>query len=178
MSTRLVVMLFATLLCGCSSVEMVKTQDEDDSIRKVNRAIRGQVVRLELNDGETMNVTSAYVASDSVTWIDRRTNTLRGEPTSNVREVSVRKAGRGAIGGLVVGAVAGAAFGGIRAAVEGDDPVEDPLAISRGEKLRVYPVAHAVYASLITTPIGAIIGTRKTYRFETQDVPPSVVTKR
>ncbi len=180
MSTRLVVVLIATLLCGCSSVEMVKVHDDDDSLQKVNRAMRGQVVKLELQNGERMNITSAYMASDSLTWFDGRTNTLKAEPTSNVREVSVRRAGRGAVGGLIVGAVAGAAFGGIRAVAEGDDPGvgNDPVAATKEKKLRVYPVAHAVYASLITTPIGAIIGAQKRFRIESQEVSPAAVSKR
>jgi hypothetical protein len=121
---------------------------------------------MKLRDGKRLHVVGLNVAADRVTWVDRRANRIETLPTGDVREVSVVKAGPGALGGLLFGVVVGAAAGGVRAAVEGDDPVSDPLAISREEKLRVYPVAHALYAALVTTPIGAIIGSRKTFRFE------------
>lgn len=178
MLTRFSVLLGIALMCGCSSVETVSTDHDDPSFRKVNRAVRGQVVRMELHNGETRSVTSLHVAPDSVTWFNPRSNTLESEPTANVRELSVRKAGRGAITGLVVGAVVGAAAGGVRAAMEGDDPTSDPLAITRGEKLRIFPPAHAVYASLISTPIGAILGSKKRYRFEQHPEVPPTVTQR
>lgn len=178
MSTRLAVALMAVLLCGCSSVEMVKMDEGDQSLHKVNRAVRGQVVRLDLHSGEKKNVMSLHVAPDSVTWIDRKTNTIKGEPLANVREISVRKAGRGALRGLLVGVVVGAAVGGARALAQGDDPVEDPLAITKEEKLRMFPIAHAVYASLLSTPIGAMLGTRQRFQFETKVYPPARVTQR
>lgn len=61
--------------------------------------------------------------------------------------------------------------------MEGDDPLDDPLAITREEKLRIFPAAHAVYATLVTTPIGAIIGTRKVYRFNNEGFPSTVSTR-
>ncbi len=178
MLTRLVVILGVVFIGGCSSVEMVNTNNEDPAFQNVNRAVRGQIVQMELHNGKTMNVTSVHVDADSVTWIDRRSNSLKAEPTSNVRELSVRKAGRGAITGLVVGAVVGAAAGGVRAAVEGDDPTSDPLAITKGEKFRIFPPAHALYASLFSTPIGAILGSRKRFRFEEEPALPPTVTQR
>lgn len=178
MSARLFMALAATvLLCGCSSVETVKTGSIDSDLREVNRAVRGKVVRVEMQDGRAMHVVGVSVAPDSLSWVDRGANTLGAIPTASVKELSIHKTGRGAIRGLLFGAVVGAAFGGVRASMEGNDPISDPLAITRDEKLRVYPVAHAVYAVLATTPIGAIIGTRKVYRFTSSPL-PAVVSER
>ena len=177
MTLRLAVLLMAAYLCGCSSVEMVKMDEGDQSYRKVNSAVRGQIARLDLRSGEQKNVTALRVAPDSVTWFDGKTNTLKKEPTANVREISVRKTGRGLLRGLVVGVVVGAAVGGARAVAQGDDPVSDPLAITRGEKLRMFPIAHAVYASLISTPVGAILAPRQRFEFEST-VFPTRVTER
>lgn len=178
MSARLFMAIGATvLMCGCSSVETVTTGGSGSEFREVNRAVRGKVVRLKMHDGSAMHVVGVNVAADSVTWIDRDANTLKALSTESVRELSIHKTGRGAVKGFVVGAVAGAAFGGVRASMEGDDPISDPLALTRDEKLRIYPFAHAVYSVLVSTPIGAIIGTRKVYRFENAGL-PAVISER
>ena len=174
---RLAVVLMAAYLCGCSSIEMVKMDEGDQSYREVNSAVRGQIARLDLHSGERKNVMALRVAPDSVTWFDGKTNTMKGEPTANVREISVRKAGRGVLRGLVVGVVVGAAVGGARAVAQGDDPVSDPLAITRGEKLRMFPIAHAVYASLLSTPMGAIFAPRQRFRFESTVFPTRVTAR-
>ena len=177
MSLRFAILLVAAFLCGCSSVEMVNLDESDQSLSKVNRAVRGQIVRMELHSGEAKTLMSVRVAADSITWIDTRANRVMGEATANVRELSIRKTGRGALAGLVVGTVVGAAGGGVRALAQGNDPASDPLAITREEKLRTYPIAHAVYASLLSTPIGAIIGGKKRFQFETEPY-PTIVTQR
>lgn len=167
MGYRIALVLFGIMLVtGCSSVRTVTPSSDAASYRQVNRAVRGKVAVMKLQNGKKLHVVGLNVAADRVTWVDRKANQIESLPTSDVREVSVVKAGPGALGGLLFGAVIGAAAGGVRAIVEGDDPVNEPPAISREEKLRVYPAAHALYASLITTPIGAIIGSRKTFRFE------------
>lgn len=174
MLTRFSVLLGVLLMCGCSSVETIRTEGDAQSIRKMNRDLRGQVVRMELHSGETMHVTSLYVESDSVTWIDGRSNTLRSERTVNIRELSVRKAGKGALVGLAAGVVVGAGIGVVRAVAEGDDPASDPIGATREEKVRIYPPAHAVYTSLISTPIGAALGSKKSYRFESPHPQPEL----
>lgn len=172
MSARLsVALVAAVILCGCSSVETVKKDGDALGLREVNRAVRGKVVRLELRDGRAMHVVGLNVAADSLTWIDRRDNRLESLSTQSVHELSIQKTGRGAVRGFLFGAVVGAVAGAVRARMEGDDPISDPLAITREEKLRIYPVAHAVYAVLATTPIGAMIGTRKVYRFNNAGYP-------
>lgn len=178
MLARLLVPLCAVLLlCGCAGVETVTTGMDDSGLRSVNRAVGGKVVRMDLRDGRTIHVVGLHVGPDSVTWVDRKTNAFRSLPTHSVHQVSFHKTGAGAIRGLLFGVVVGAAFGGVRASMEGDDPISDPLALTREEKLRIYPWAHAAYAVLATTPIGAMIGTREVFRFRNGGV-PAVVTKR
>ncbi len=178
MSARILVTLAAAVLwSGCSSVGTISTQGDESALREVNRAVHGKVVRVDLREGQRLHVVGLRVEADSVTWIDRKSNTLESLPTSSIRQVSIHKTGSGALRGLLVGAVVGAAAGGVRATMEGDDPLDDPLAITREEKLRIFPAAHAVYATLVTTPIGAIIGTRKVYRFNNEGFPSTVSTR-
>ena len=124
---------------------------------------------MTLSNGSKMHVVGLNVEPERVTWVNRKANKIESVATSDVREVRVVKAGSGALRGLVVGAVIGAAAGGIRAAVEGDDPTHDPIGLTRQEKLEQFPPAHALYAALATTPLGAIIGTRRIFRFEASE---------
>lgn len=179
MLVRLLVTLAAAgLLVGCSSVGTVTTNEGEPGLRELNRAMQGKVVRLELKEGQKINVMGLRVAADSTTWVNTRENAVETIATNSIRQLSIHKAGSGAIRGLIVGAIAGAAAGGVRAKMQGDDPPGDPLALTEGEKYRIYPAAHAVYASLVTTPLGAIIGTRKVYRFEDRSDLPAVVSER
>ena len=155
-----------TLLGGCSSIRTVHVSEDASSFKEVNRAVRGKVAVMTLNDGSKMHVVGLNVEPEWATWVDRKENKIASVPTSDVREIKVVKAGPGALRGLVIGAVIGAAAGGLRAAAEGDDPAHDPIGLSREEKLEQFPPAHALYAALATTPLGAIIGSRRTFRFE------------
>lgn len=169
MSVRIpgVLVLFL-VFAGCTSVRPVDTTGGDAAYSEVNRGVRGKVARVTLRDGSRMDVVGVRIDADSLSWLDRKANRVDGVPTREVQEVSVVKAGAGALRGLLVGVVVGAAAGGVRAAIEGDDPDlgSDPLAITQEKKYQIYPAAHAAYAALATTPLGAILGTRKIYRFE------------
>lgn len=158
--------LLLVALQGCSSVQTVSTSGETrTSYAEVNQAVRGKVVRVQFKEGASIQVVGLQVAPDSLSWVDPQANALKRYPTADVREVSIVKAGRGALAGLLVGAVLGAGVGAARAVMQGDDPPEDPIGLTQEEKLQIFPVAHAVYASLVTVPIGAIVGGRHRFRF-------------
>ncbi len=169
-------LLTVAVLAGCTSVRSVDVNGGTAAYSDVNRGVKGKVTRVLLRDGTKMDVVGVRVDDESLSWMNRGANTLESVPRRDVRQVSVVKAGYGAFRGLLVGVIAGAAIGGVRAAVEGDDPDlgTDPLAVTQEEKFRIYPVAHAVYAALAATPVGAILGTRRVYLFE----PDGVVVER
>lgn len=166
MITRTALLLLA-LICtgGCSSVRLVDAGSGGEATRQFNQDVEGKVARVTFVDGRETHVVGARVEGTRFTWVDRERNVVESVPIHLIAEVDFVRAGAGALRGLLVGAVVGAAAGGVRAALEGDDPIDDPFGATQDEKYRIYPVAHAVYASLVTTPIGAIVGTRRIYRF-------------
>ena len=167
-------LLVLVLFTGCSSVRTVSTADDArTSYSDVNRAVRGKVVRIAFANGESVSVTGVHVSPDSLTWVDMRGNKLRSERMSNVREISIVKAGRGAVVGLLAGAVVGAGLGVARAYQQGDDPASDPVGVDVEEKARNFATAHALYVSLVTTPLGAIIGSRNKFRFDHEPEMPA-----
>lgn len=167
MITRIVLLsLGAALLFGCSTVRSVGTADEQQtSFSDVNRSVRGKVVQITFTDGRKIKVVDLQVAPDSISFLDHRANRLTSIATSDIYEISIVKAGRGALAGLFLGALVGAGVGTYRALSQGDDDPNDPIGKTRDEKLKLYPQAHALYFALIGTPIGAMIGGKKIYRF-------------
>lgn len=169
---RMVVLVMVVLAgTGCASVRTVHLEGADGpDLVQVNRAVQGKVARITLDQGEPRSVVGVHLTPDSLYWVDLRANALRSVPMHAVREVRVVKAGQGAMKGLVAGALLGAGVGVLRAFLQGDDPVDDPIGISQSEKLRLFPPVHALYASLFTVPLGAIIGSHRVYRFA--EAPP------
>lgn len=165
-------LLLVVVAAGCSSVRTVSPAGEQGvSHAQLNRAVRGKVVKVRFREGRSISVTGLHLAGDSLTWVDQRGNELRSARTADVAELQIVKASRGALAGLVVGAVVGAGVGTARAYMQGDDPASDLVPLTLEQKLHTFPIAHALYGALGVTPLGAIIGGRSTYRFETVPLP-------
>lgn len=172
-------LLIAMVFTGCSSVRTVSPDENaQTSYADVNRAVRGKVVKISFREGRQISVTGLRVMADSLVWVDLRGNKLQSAKLADVEEISIVKAGRGALVGLVTGAVAGAGVGVARAFMQGDDPESDPIGITQEQKLHTFPLAHAFYGALVSTPVGAIIGGRKTYRFEPVSLPDQTLTQK
>jgi hypothetical protein len=174
---RSLILISAVALVGCSGVRQVGTNGNGDySYEQVNKDVRGKVARITFNGGSELSVVGLRVEADSISWVDHRNNRLRSAATDDVRRISMVKAGPGALVGLVVGSLVGAGVGAYRGWIMGDDPPDDLIGITREEKVRLFAKAHAVYFSLGSIPLGAIIGARRTYRFPVAAPPPPVVS--
>lgn len=172
-----IILCAAVAVAGCSGVRQVGTSGKSTySYEQVAKDVRGKVARITFDSGSSLSVVGLRVEADSVSWVDHRNNRLRSAGTADIREISVVKATGGAFVGLVLGALTGAGVGTYRAWVLGDDPEGDPLGITREEKMRLFPAIHAVYFSLGSIPLGAMIGARRTYRFPASPPPPAVVS--
>ncbi|HEX7070864.1 MAG TPA: hypothetical protein VF190_08665 [Rhodothermales bacterium] len=163
--TLLLVLVVATL-AGCGSVREVHTNDTSAiEASRVNSATRGKLVRVHLRDGSKAYAVGVHVAPDTTSWLDPAKATYIAVPTSDVGKVTLMRAGQGALVGLGTGIVLGVGTGILRAQLEGDDPVNQFPSKTTSEKMTTLPLAHTAYASLITAPLGAIIGRKNTYRF-------------
>lgn len=158
-------LLSITLLAGCSSVRDVRTTNQTTiDASRVNEATSGRLARVQMRDGEKVYGVGVRVAPDSTSWVDPQSVTYVTVGTEDVGRITIIKAGQGALVGLGVGAVIGIASGIVRAQVEGDDPEGVSPSLTKGEKMTVFPLAHSAYAALVTTPLGAIIGRKASYR--------------
>lgn len=156
------------LLAGCAGTQRMSPSDvQSGRYDQLNRKLSGKVATVHFRDGAKAQVVGLRVGPDSTSWLDRSNNRLVWVGTDEVREVSLVKTGKGALAGLAAGIVLGTTTGLIRAAMEGDDPPGDPLALTQSEKFVIYPAALSVYSLLVTTPAGAIIGRRERYEIAT-----------
>lgn len=159
------ILLLIVLLAGCSSVREVRTTDQSTiDASRVNRAASGKLARIQMQDGEKIYGIGVRVAPDSTSWVHPQNSEYIVVSTDDVRTISLMRAGQGALVGLGAGIIIGVASGIYRAQSEGDDPAGGVSAVSQSEKMVIYPLAHSAYASLVTTPLGAIIGRKNTYR--------------
>ncbi len=158
----------ATLLlfAGCTHTQSVNPGIADRAgLSELNATAMGRGAKIIMTNGETFGGVSVRVAFDSTSWIDPKINTYQVVPTSDIESITVIRSGKGALAGVGLGIMVGAVAGTVRAYVEGDDPAGTPLSLSQKKKHFIYPVAHAVYAMLVSAPVGAIIGDKATYRF-------------
>ena len=162
----LTLVLLTLLLTGCGHARMVQPT-ADPPFRDVNAEVRGKVARVTMQDDRDYEAFAVLVAADTTTWIDMATNDVVAVPTDEIRQIQVVSTGRGALVGLGLGVLAGAAVGAFRAWRQGDDPVGESFRLTQEEKYALFPAAHAVYGLLVSTPPGAAVGARDTYRFTT-----------
>ncbi len=157
--------LLTLLMAGCGSVRNVQTTDHATiEASRVNRATRGKLARVHMHDGAKTYGLGVHVAPDSTSWLDPQSAEYRAVATDDVSRVTIVRAGQGALVGLGAGLVIGVATGIYRAQSEGDDPTGGVSSKTQSEKMLIYPLAHSAYASLVTVPLGAIIGRKNTFR--------------
>jgi len=149
----------AVLVAGCSQTRMVNTTSPASLAEsRINRVTNNRLADVDLVDGRSMYAVDVEVGIETTSWVHPTAGDVIEMPTSQIERITVVRAGQGALLGLGAGVILGGTFGFARALIEGDDPPGDPLSTTRGEKMYLYPAAHAVYASIGTTAIGAIVG--------------------
>src|SRR5690606_33885523 len=110
------IILIATILAGCGSVRTVQTEDQASIVAsRVNRAMSGKLARVHMHDGTKVYAVGIRVAPDSTTWLDPQGVNYVSVGTDQVHQITLARAGQGALVGLGVGVVTGVATGILRA---------------------------------------------------------------
>lgn len=161
----LILPLVALILAGCSQTRIISNAEGGIRPSEFNKAVAGKRAEIVLKNGQKIHGKGILVASDSTSYYSAKEDAFKTISTADIQEINLLRTGRGALAGLGIGVASGAAFGFVRGMIEGDDPPA-PVYLTREEKMVLFPIAHAVYASLFSTPLGAIIGTSDTYRLE------------
>jgi hypothetical protein len=161
MNPRYAIIIAATVIAaGCTHLRTFKTYDD---INAVSKDRKGQVI---LVDGRAYDGRDFHLAEDSTHWRDLNTKKMLSLSTSQIREIRIKKKGRGAWEGFGIGLVAGTAIGAVIGFADGDDPgVGEPghdlFSATAEEKAVGYGVFGGLLGGLIGLPVGASTGNDK-----------------
>jgi hypothetical protein len=165
----------AAMLAGCSHVHPSDPTSAGDAVDEVNRGVSGRTVDITLMDATELWAEGVRVTADS-TWLTVvgqpsyartwRGKAGRGLPTSEIRAISIRRHGRGAIEGAVYGFLWGFAAGATLGTRDPWVPVAGGGAVIGG----IGFVTGLLY--------GAIAGSKDVYDFTEAPSAPSQRRKR
>lgn len=167
--------MLAALLTGCSHVHPSDPTSGTEVIGEVNRAVKGRTVDITLLDTTVLWAENVRVTADStrfsVVGQPSYSRTWRGKPgsglpTSEIRAISIRRHGRGALEGAAYGFASGFGAGAILGARDPWVPVRGGAAVIGGAGF----VAGLVY--------GAIAGSKDVYDFTVAPSEPSQRRRR
>jgi len=157
-STLLAFSMFS--LAGCTHLRTFKTYDDINTVSKDRKA---QII---LVNGRGYTGRDFHLADDSTHWRDLNTNKAQSIPTSQIREIAIKKSGRGALEGFGIGLLAGAATGAVIGFASGDDPgadgqgFESLLQYAAAEKAGMGAILVGGIGGLVGIPIGASTGSK------------------
>jgi hypothetical protein len=148
------------ILASCTHLRTFKTYDD---INAVSKDREGQII---LVDGRAYEGRDFHLGADSTHWRDLKTNKTLSLSTLQIREISVKKSGRGAWEGFGIGLVIGATTGALIGSARGDDPGpgepgHDIFSATVEEKAEGYGVFGGLLGGLIGLPVGASTGKDK-----------------
>jgi len=142
------------VLASCTHLRTYSTLDD---INAVSKDRKGLII---LANGRGRQGIDFHLAVDSTRWRDLNTNKAQSIPTSQIREISIKKGGRGALEGFALGLLIGFGSGAIVGLVSGSDPENSWFAYSAGEKALGYGIVFGGGAGLLGLPIGAATGSK------------------
>jgi hypothetical protein len=139
--------LIAVLVAGCGArtIPVVSSADVDDA----NEGIRDRGVTMRMENGSRMPCERAVVGLDTCTCVDARAGAVRRVSAASVESIKVRRPGRGATRGLLIGGGIGGLMGGILYLAEGTDDIEN--------------VVGMVLAPIFGAVVGLVFGPFVTY---------------
>jgi len=151
-----ILMAAAIITSGCTHLRTFKTYDD---INTVSKDRKGQVI---LVDGRAYDGRDFHLADDSTHWRDLNTNKAQSISTSQIREISIKKSGRGAWEGFGLGLASGAALGAVIGLGSGSDPEDASLVFgaSAGEKALGYGIVFGAGGGLVGLAAGASTGSK------------------
>ncbi len=113
MKTHLLFGLTMSVATGCSSSYHVGNEPAPDtySFAQVSENAKGYSVTIWTIQGEEIRATDLFVRGDSTSFLQSTTEKRITIATSSVETITIKKAGAGAVDGLIPGAILGVPAG-------------------------------------------------------------------
>jgi hypothetical protein len=173
LSIAVAVILAAFGLAGCRSTQVVGPEPPARTYAAITEEARERTVEVELRDGTVYGGYNLLVTQDS-TRFDRKSGDRDPVvvPTAQVREITIRKHGRGAVDGLGIGAAVGLGLGFLMGVTLHDGPgfFDD----TRAESGLLAGGALGLLGGTLGTFFGLVGGHRTVYRFDDTGTPQRV----
>jgi hypothetical protein len=159
MTLRAAVVVAVVALTGCTSTRTVES-GQPSFYARINDTAEGRTARIGFIDGRTVQGMRLFATPDSVSFVDA-TGRARSVPTSDVEQIELQRARRGAFQGAGIGLLTGAATGGLIGATI----LKDPFSFTRAEMASITAALSGVIGASIGLGVGRARGSRLVYRF-------------
>lgn len=110
MRLAFLIVLFSSLLAGCTVTRVTMPEDFSASFEDVNRKLDGRTARIRLFDGSRIQGEEVVFSEDTLCWTAAETEARTCKALDEVEEVSYEKMGRGFFAGAAVGVAAAVAM--------------------------------------------------------------------
>lgn len=152
--------LFAFTVLGCTSTRTL-TMNSPEPFERLNGVAADKDAVVELSDGTELPVRALRAASDSVSWINPKTDAVVQVPVKEVVAVRLVRRGKGSLQGLGIGVATGAVIGALLSL--GCDDIVD---MNPADCRAVVVPSMGVAVGLLGSVFGALRGNREVFRFQ------------
>lgn len=153
----LALLTLAAVLAGCTTTTRVVDRTDVAAVAGAHAALAGQIARIDLVSGESLEGRVAFVRMDSTAWTDDAA--IQTVPTAGVAAVVVDTRGRSVGRGALIGTGVGLALGLVALATVDQEP-DDLGAVIEGAFTGFFALAAAPVGAFYGTVGGAIVGRR------------------
>ena len=166
-SSRIVLLVIAALISGCSHSSTINTAELSEDMY-IDSGKRMNDVWIIWEDGSKVEGDYVTINKAEISWTDMNSHKLLTRPISEVDEIVSFKHPAGAWDGFLLGALAGVTLG----IYAGNSFAEDHGLIGSILEDEIYKIG-AIYfgfwGSVIGTPTGFVIGERIRYKLKTEE---------
>ena len=177
MRIKLLVLLTLSICVGCSHSETLQFA-EAGRLAQFNAEAADRAATVTLLSGGEYAARALQVAPDSTSWLNPESNEVVSVPTYDVADVRFRNHGRGAVNGLVGGAVGAGLFGFLIGLASGSEPEPCLLFCTAGEKATALGVGFGLFGGVLGLIGGAASGSEEVYRVDVTESPGRVSRER
>lgn len=157
-------LIIASHLCwavGCTHTRMITQKEEVKLFDKIYQTSRGKIGHIVLSNGQRFDGYNILVSQSKTSWLVPDTHEEKTVPTADIREITFKNTGRGALQGLGLGFVGGAVTGALAAS---SDPGTG-FVFSRAEVALLAGVIFGLAGGAVGITLGGAIGSKDSFDF-------------
>ena len=165
MSIRIIaILVIGSIFMSCTHIFLIsnKSQLTESPIRENSEKYEAKII---LKNGQDYTGSFLNFSQDSLSWKTGE-NETKTVPYSEIKSITFRKRGKGALEGLGMGLLLGGLFGGVMGYSSGDDPGSGILALERKDKVILYAIFWGGIGGVGGLFVGSLEGSTEKYVFK------------